>query len=230
MTIPDIYIEELARAWASIDGKVKGFDRCKMNAEEDLIDGFYSGYIAEAHELLRLSPAVSAVLSEQERPEGEWHRVDRSAGSVLLYTLREEGWRRGEPVMVNDVMINIDRGSGSSTDIEPIVQRIRSALADVPVEPVAAWLIEDGTDHVWFTVIQSKAQEAEGKGCEVTPLYTRPPHREGEDSAEVERLTRPIVGIEHRTAQEVFDIMADRIRLAATRSGSATTSNGGDHG
>lgn len=62
MTIPDIYIEELARAWASIDGKVKGFDRCKMNAEEDLIDGFYSGYIAEAHELLRLSPTVSGTL------------------------------------------------------------------------------------------------------------------------------------------------------------------------
>lgn len=73
--------------------------------------------------------ALTASLSEQERAEGEWHRVDRSADSVLLYTLREEGWRRGEPVMVNDVMINIDRGSGSSTDIEPIVQRIRSALS-----------------------------------------------------------------------------------------------------
>lgn len=73
--------------------------------------------------------ALTGALSEQERPEGEWHRVDRSAGSVLLYTLREEGWRRGDPVMVNDVMINIDRGSGSSTDIEPIVQRIRSALS-----------------------------------------------------------------------------------------------------
>ena len=28
-------------------------------------------------------------------------------------------------------------------------------------------------------------------------------------------LTRPIVGIENRTAQEVFDIMCDRFRLAA---------------
>lgn len=73
--------------------------------------------------------ALTAALSDQERSEGDWHRVDRSTGSVLLYTLREEGWRRGEPVMVNDVMINIDRGSGSSTDIEPIVQRIRSALS-----------------------------------------------------------------------------------------------------
>lgn len=28
------------------------------------------------------------------------------------------------------------------------------------------------------------------------------------------RLTRPVIGIENRTPQEVFDIMADRIRYA----------------
>lgn len=33
----------------------------------------------------------------------------------------------------------------------------------------------------------------------------------------VDELTRPIIGIEHRTAQEVFDIMSDRIRRAALR-------------
>lgn len=33
-------------------------------------------------------------------------------------------------------------------------------------------------------------------------------------SAPVEDLTRPIIGIENRTAQEVFDIMSDRIRGA----------------
>lgn len=30
---------------------------------------------------------------------------------------------------------------------------------------------------------------------------------------ELAELTRPIIGIENRTAQEVFDIMADRIRF-----------------
>lgn len=34
-------------------------------------------------------------------------------------------------------------------------------------------------------------------------------------------LTRPIVGIENRTAQEVFDIMCDRIRLARTEASAA---------
>ena len=38
------------------------------------------------------------------------------------------------------------------------------------------------------------------------------------DEAMVERLTRPIIGIENRTAQEAFDIMADRIRSAALKS------------
>ena len=33
----------------------------------------------------------------------------------------------------------------------------------------------------------------------------------------VERLTRPIIGIENRTAQEVFDMMSDRARAALTQ-------------
>ncbi len=36
----------------------------------------------------------------------------------------------------------------------------------------------------------------------------------------VDELTRPIVGIENRTAQEVFDIMAARIRRSALSPGS----------
>lgn len=149
---------------------------------------------------------LTTALSDKQAEEvkgSEWHRADRpGGGSVMLYTLREEGRRRGEPVMTNDVMINIDRGTGSSTDIEPIVQRIRSALVDVPaVEPVA-WqprYKQDVIDHhrsiggdLWeyaMTVYPTKAQ-AEGYGYgghEARPLYTSPPLslREGEDSAEV---------------------------------------------
>lgn len=35
----------------------------------------------------------------------------------------------------------------------------------------------------------------------------------------IERLTRPIIGIENRTAQEAFDIMADRIRHSVMQGG-----------
>lgn len=66
------------------------------------------------------SDSVVAVLEE-------WHRED-SYGSTLLYTLRQEGWRKGQPVMVNDVAVRIERHNGSVTDIEPIVQTILSAL------------------------------------------------------------------------------------------------------
>lgn len=97
--------------------------------------GASSGYTADLIQNLHCAVTALTAAFEAEQPvASEWHRVDRpGTGSVRLYTLREEGYRRGEPVMVNDVMINIDRGSGSTTDIEPIVQRIRSALADAPV-------------------------------------------------------------------------------------------------
>jgi Lar family restriction alleviation protein len=96
-------------------------------------DGPQSFYSQEAIEAWNRRSALSAALSEQTLPwvDSEWRRVDRpGTGSVLLYTLREEGYRRGEPVTVNDVMINVDRAYGSETDIEPIVQRVLSALVD----------------------------------------------------------------------------------------------------
>ncbi|WPE22439.1 hypothetical protein [Shinella zoogloeoides] len=105
--------------------------------------------------------------------------------------------------------------------VEAFLLRIRSALVDVPVEPVAYLRLENRTDIDGETYTGLQLSDVSDERA--FPVYTRPPHREGEDSAEVERLTRPIVGIEHRTAQEVFDIMADRIRLAATRSTSATS-------
>ena len=64
-SIPNTYIEEIARAWASIDGKAKWFDDCKANAGLDETDGYYGGYIAEAEELLRRCPSVSTALTRQ---------------------------------------------------------------------------------------------------------------------------------------------------------------------
>ena len=114
---------------------------------------------------------------------------------------------------------------------EGIKAALAAALIDVPaVEPVGTVEISElsggggtrGLGHIkpddWWLKLPVGTYH----------IYpTSPPlSREGEDSAEVERLTRPIVGIEHRTAQEAFDIMADRIRLAGMRSGSATTQKG----
>lgn len=48
-----------------------------------------------------------------------------------------------------------------------------------------------------------------------------------EDRALIE-LTRPIIGIENRTAQEAFDIMVDRIRNAGRQEGRRSPGEGGD--
>lgn len=48
-------VERVARAWASIDGKSSEFDRAKKDREFDRTDGSYSGYMAEAKELIKRS-------------------------------------------------------------------------------------------------------------------------------------------------------------------------------
>lgn len=63
-------------------------------------------------------------------PEG-WYC---SAGEhhTLLYTLRQDGWRKGKPVMVNDVTIRIENANGSQTPIEQIVRLIMDAVNASP--------------------------------------------------------------------------------------------------
>ena len=47
-----ITVEDLARAWASIDGKRDLFDAEKGVSVMDVVDGHYLGYMAEAAEVL----------------------------------------------------------------------------------------------------------------------------------------------------------------------------------
>jgi|GEM_PF-5368604 hypothetical protein len=62
-------------------------------------------------------------------------------------------------------------------------QRIRSALVDVPVEPVAWQYFNDGA---WRHSTNPEYHRT--TGYEMRPLFAHPPLREGEDSAEVVRL------------------------------------------
>ena len=132
--------------------------------------------------------------------------------------------------------------------------RIRGALVDVPVEPVG-YLFElfyPGSDR-WSGQMFSDHDPVANLPAEhvrnVLPLYTRPPHREGEDSAEVERKFKLgdrvsktkgsswnglVVGF-YSTAMTPVGYAVESERepgsvqiypesaLAATRSGSATT-------
>lgn len=138
--------------------------------------------------------AALAVQTQQGVEVKDWHRSDNAYGGTMLYSLREDGWRKGEPVMVNDVTIRIERAPGSETDIEPIIQRIRAALVDVPAvesEPVAWQWEEDLINSGRYTLMWDDEPPGEHPGIRnVTPLYAHPPRslsNEGEiDEAAIE--------------------------------------------
>lgn len=51
----EVTVEQLARAYASIDGKAKEFDagKAKVQRYEEDYDGHYEGYITEMEEILK---------------------------------------------------------------------------------------------------------------------------------------------------------------------------------
>jgi hypothetical protein len=51
----DERIEKVARAWASIDGKLDQFEACKKDPIRDRTQGYYRGYREDARELLKRS-------------------------------------------------------------------------------------------------------------------------------------------------------------------------------
>jgi hypothetical protein len=51
----DDFIENFARAWASMDGKAEEFDKCKADPQYDMGHGYYMGYIEETREVFQRS-------------------------------------------------------------------------------------------------------------------------------------------------------------------------------
>ncbi|MCZ7501980.1 hypothetical protein [Agrobacterium sp. ST15.13.015] len=76
------------------------------------------------------TPALSAQV--QDVAEG-WH-VASNSSSVLIYSLKQDGWRKGEPVMVNDIMIRVENANRSSNELQPIVDAIMRALPAAPAK------------------------------------------------------------------------------------------------
>lgn len=117
-----------------------------MTVTKELIEKYAAGaysardqnlplYVYQAH-FREFADALTAALSAQPATQVavkplEWHRSDGSM-STLLYTLRQDGWRKGEPVMFNDVMVRIEKSPKSETDLEPIITCILSALITPP--------------------------------------------------------------------------------------------------
>lgn len=63
--------EFIARAWASIDGKLELFDKCKTDQDLDEIEGCYEGYITEAIELLERAHKFEEQAGKANNPAGD---------------------------------------------------------------------------------------------------------------------------------------------------------------
>lgn len=112
---------------------------------------------------------------------------------------------------------SIAEGSTTLLDTE-IMQMMAQEIEDHrrTAQEAVAWRCKDYADG-WVLYGNKRQAECYQRltGCLMEALYTHPP-QPSETVADVHQrdLTRPIIGIENRTAQEVFDIMSDRIRAA----------------
>lgn len=73
-------------------------------------------------------------LSAQVQDVAEGWSVISNHGSVLIYCLKQNGWRKGEPVMVNDVTIRIENAAGSNHDLTDIADAIIRSLPAAPAK------------------------------------------------------------------------------------------------
>lgn len=71
--------------------------------------------------------------------EADWKvSFSSDGGSALIYSLRQDGWRHGQPLMVNDIEVRVSASAKSESDINPVVQAILSALRPLsPDQPSA---------------------------------------------------------------------------------------------
>ena len=78
-----------------------------------------------------MGPRAAAMLRACKTGDAPYQRewnMDESEYGTLIYSLKQDGWRKGEPIMVNDVTIRIENANGSSHDLGPIAARILAAL------------------------------------------------------------------------------------------------------
>jgi hypothetical protein len=95
----------------------------RFNDKDHQLEGYVT-FFANGTHMVQLEPEA-----EEEPPHpDEWHVHHGDYGDALIYTLREDGFRRGKPVLVNDVMIRIEPANQSKTDISPIVNKVLAAL------------------------------------------------------------------------------------------------------
>jgi hypothetical protein len=58
-------IENVARAWASMDGKLDKFHACKADKELDKTQGHYMGYLIDAEELIKRADLFEEIFGDE---------------------------------------------------------------------------------------------------------------------------------------------------------------------
>lgn len=61
----------------------------------------------------------------------QWHRAN-SDNSVLFYTLRQDGWNKGQPSMVNDIQVHVSLNNGSKHDLNSVADTLFASLPAAP--------------------------------------------------------------------------------------------------
>jgi len=210
--------------------------------------------------------AITAALSDQERAV-EVKACQVCGGDIARYDFDPQGCACGRPAEnLRRFTMVFDGEDGWTMLPDPDGEYVkfedatRSALVDVPVEPVGyaseygLKTLADKAHHYCLSL--SKKPENEF----TQPIYIRPPHREGEDSAEVIEEGAKILakwigyawdGLSDRDISAEYKdwayngigalgmqggkpalrkVAASILALAASRSGSATTAKDADHG
>lgn len=120
---PSVAVKALADAYKA------GFDASSQGYNGEV----FPEYEADNEWLAQRDSDLSA-LSAQVQDVTEGWNVLSNHGAVLIYCLKQDGWRKGEPVLVNDVTIRIENANRSNHDLTQIAGTILRALPAAPAK------------------------------------------------------------------------------------------------
>lgn len=78
-----------------------------------------------------LTAALPHLAISPAEPVEQWHRAN-SDNSVLFYTLRQDGWNKGQPSMVNDIQVHVSLNNGSKNDLNSVADALFASLPATP--------------------------------------------------------------------------------------------------
>jgi len=166
-----------------IYGLPKYLEAENLTDEENMIREAWITLDVTAHRLAALATREEAPAEAGE----EWKREDYG-NSTLLYTLKQKGWSKGEPIMVNDKTVRVEFDG----DREPVITAVLSALRAQPqareeAQPVCLEIplsnhmrvtLEYDADGSRTAMLWNEANEPIADG--EAPALTTPPASEAE--------------------------------------------------